>query len=160
MAILLYVLGVALLAAGVAGLVVPVLPGALLLAAGVAALAWAGDFAILGWGTVAFAGAVALAIVAVDWAAGVLGAKAFGASRWAVIGSAVGLLVGLFLGLPGIVLGPAVGALVFEYAKDPNFGRAARAGAGAFVGFVVGSVFKVVLAFVLLGVVALRFVFH
>jgi uncharacterized protein YqgC (DUF456 family) len=77
-----------------------------------------------------------------------------------VIGSAVGLLVGLFLGLPGILLGPAVGAIVFEYAKDPNFGRAARAGAGAFVGFVVGSILKVVLAFVLLGVVALRFAFH
>jgi uncharacterized protein YqgC (DUF456 family) len=110
MAILLYVLGVALLAAGVAGLVVPVLPGALLLLAGVAALAWAGDFAILGWGTLGFAGAVALVMVAVDWAASVLGAKAFGASKWAVIGSAVGLLVGLFLGLPGILLGPAVGS--------------------------------------------------
>ena len=160
MAILLYVLGVALLVAGVAGLVVPVLPGALLLLAGVGALAWAGDFAILGWGTVGFAGAVVLVMIAVDWAASVLGAKAFGASRWAVIGSGAGLLVGLFLGLPGILLGPAVGALVFEYAKDPDFGRAASAGAGAFVGFVVGSVLKVVLAFVLLGVVALRLVFH
>jgi uncharacterized protein YqgC (DUF456 family) len=160
MAILLYVLGVALLGAGVAGLVVPVLPGALLLVAGVAALAWAGDFAILGWGTVGLAGAVALVMVAVDWAASVLGAKAFGASKWAVIGSAVGLLVGVFLGLPGILLGPAVGAIVFEYARDPNFGRAARAGAGAFAGFIVGSILKAVLAFVLLGVVALRFVFH
>jgi uncharacterized protein YqgC (DUF456 family) len=160
MSILLYVLGVALLAAGVAGLVLPVLPGAGLLVLGVVALAWAGDFAVLGWGIVAFAAAMSLAITAVDWAASVLGAKAFGASKWAVIGSAVGLLVGLFLGLPGILLGPAVGAIVFEYAKDPNFGRAARAGAGAFTGFVVGSVLKVVLAFVLLGVVALRFVFH
>jgi hypothetical protein len=160
MAILLYVLGAALLATGVAGLVVPVLPGAALLVLGVVALAWAGDFAVLGWGTVAFAAAMGLTITAVDWAASVLGAKAFGASKWAVIGSAVGLLVGIFLGLPGILLGPAVGAIVFEYAKDPNFGRAARAGAGAFVGFIVGSVLKVVLAFVLLGVVALRFAFH
>jgi uncharacterized protein YqgC (DUF456 family) len=159
MAILLYVLGVALLLAGVAGLVLPVLPGAGLLVLGVVALAWAGDFAILGWGTVAFAAAMGLAITAVDWAATVLGAKAFGASRWAVIGSAVGLLVGLFLGLPGILFGPAVGALVFEYAKDPNFGRAARAGVGAFAGFLVGGILKVVLAFVLLGVVALRFAF-
>jgi uncharacterized protein YqgC (DUF456 family) len=160
MAIGLYVLGVLLLAAGVAGLVLPVLPGAVLLTLGVVALAWAGDFAVLGWGTVAFAGIMGLAITAVDWAASILGAKAFGASRWAVIGSAVGLLVGLFLGLPGIILGPAVGALVFEYAKDPNFRRALQAGAGAFVGFVVGSVLKVTLAFVLIGVVALRYVFH
>lgn len=160
MSILLHVLGVALLVAGVAGLVLPVVPGAILLAAGVLVLAWAGNFAVLGWGTVAFAGVVAVMMLAVDWAAGMLGAKAFGASRWAVIGSAVGLVVGLFLGLPGILLGPAVGALVFELAKDPDLGRAAKAGLGTLVGFVVGSVVKVALAFVLLGVVAAAYLFH
>jgi uncharacterized protein YqgC (DUF456 family) len=160
MSVALYLLGVALLAAGVAGLVLPVLPGAVLLVLGVIALAWAGDFVVLGWGTVAFAGLMGLAITAVDWGASILGAKAFGASKWAVIGSAVGLVVGLFLGLPGIILGPAVGALVFEYAKDPNFERALKAGLGTFVGFVVGSVLKVTLAFVLVGVVALRFLFR
>jgi uncharacterized protein YqgC (DUF456 family) len=158
--IVLYVVGVALLAAGVAGLLLPVLPGAVLLVAGVVALAWAGDFAILGWGTVAFAGAMGLAITAVDWAASLLGAKAFGASRWAVVGSAVGLVVGLFLGLPGIILGPAVGALAFEYARNPDFQRALQAGLGAFVGFVVGSVLKVTMAFALIGVVALRYLFR
>jgi uncharacterized protein YqgC (DUF456 family) len=76
------------------------------------------------------------------------------------VGSAVGLVVGLFLGLPGIVLGPAVGALAFEYAKDPNFGRAAKAGVGTLVGFVVGTAVKVALAFVLLGVVAAAYLFH
>jgi hypothetical protein len=160
MSIVLYVVGVALLAAGVAGLVLPVLPGAVLLVLGVMALAWAGNFAVVGWGTVAFAGAMGLAITAVDWAASVLGAKAFGASKWAVIGSAVGLVAGLFLGLPGIILGPPVGALAFEYAKDPNFERALKAGVGAFLGFLVGSVVKVTLAFVLVGVVALRYLFH
>jgi hypothetical protein len=157
--IVLCLVGVALLAAGVAGLVLPVLPGAVLLVAGVVALAWAGDFAILGWGTVAFAGAMGLAITAVDWAASLLGAKAFGASRWAVVGSAVGLVVGLFLGLPGIILGPAVGALAFEYARNPDFQRALQAGLGAFLGFVVGSVLKVTMAFALIGVVALRYLF-
>jgi uncharacterized protein YqgC (DUF456 family) len=156
MSILLYVLGALLLAGGVAGLVLPVLPGAVLLVAGVVALAFAGNFAAVGWGTVAFAGVMGLAITAVDWAASVLGAKAFGASKWAVLGSAVGLVAGLFLGLPGIVLGPPLGALVFEYAKDPSFERALKAGFGAFVGFLAGSVVKVTLAFVLLGVVALR----
>jgi len=154
--IVLYVAGAALLAAGIAGLVLPVLPGAILLVAGVVAIAWAGNFTVIGWGTVAFAGAMGLAITAVDAAASVLGAKAFGASKWAVIGSGVGLVVGLFLGLPGIVLGPAVGAIAFEYARNPDFERALRAGVGAFVGFLVGSVLKVTLAFVLVGVVLLR----
>lgn len=156
MSIVLYVVGAALLAAGIAGLVLPVLPGAILLVAGVVAIAWAGSFTVVGWGTVAFAGAMGLAITAVDAAASVLGAKAFGASKWAVIGSGVGLVVGLFLGLPGIVLGPVVGAIAFEYAKNPDFERALRAGVGAFVGFLVGSVLKVTLAFVLVGVVLLR----
>ena len=160
MSIALHLLGLALLAAGVAGLVLPVLPGAVLLVLGVVSLAWASDFTILGWGTVAFAGAMGLAITVVDWAASILGAKAFGASKWAVLGSAVGLVVGIFLGLPGIILGPMVGALAFEYAKDPNFEKALKAGVGAFVGFVVGSVLKVMLAFVLLGVVAMRYLLH
>jgi hypothetical protein len=154
--IVLYVVGAALLAAGIAGLVLPVLPGAILLVAGVVAIAWAGSFTVVGWGTVAFAGAMGLAITAVDAAASLLGAKAFGASKWAILGSGVGLVVGLFLGLPGIVLGPVVGAIAFEYAKNPDFERALRAGVGAFVGFLVGSVLKVTLAFVLVGVVLLR----
>jgi hypothetical protein len=154
--IVLYVAGAALLAAGVAGLVLPVLPGAVLLVAGVVVIAWAGSFTVVGWGTVAFAGAMGLAITAVDAAASVLGAKAFGASKWAIIGSGVGLVVGLFLGLPGILLGPAVGAIAFEYARNPDFERALRSGVGAFVGFLVGSVLKVTLAFVLVGVVLLR----
>ncbi len=154
MTAVLYVLGVVLLVAGVAGLVLPVLPGGVLLPLGVLALAWAGNFTVLGWGTVAFAVGIGVAILVVDWAATVLGAKAFGASRWAVIGSTVGLVVGLFLGPLGIVLGPAVGAVAFELAKDPDVRRAAKAGVGTLVGFVVGSILKVVLAFVLLGVVA------
>jgi len=157
MEVLLYVLGAAALAAGVAGLVLPVLPGALFLFAGVLLIAWAGHFAVIGWGVVAFSAAMALAITAVDWAAGILGARAFGASKWAVVGATVGLVAGLFLGLPGILLGPPAGAVAFEFAKDPNFAKAARAGAGAFVGFVVGSVLKVALAFVLLGVLAISF---
>jgi uncharacterized protein YqgC (DUF456 family) len=155
--VLLYALGAIALVAGVAGLVLPMLPGALLMVLGVVLVAWAGHFQIVGWGTVAFSVLVAVAITAVDWGASLLGARAFGASRWAVIGSALGLLVGMFLGFPGILLGPAVGAVVLEYLKDPNFQKAAKAGVGAFLGFVVGSVLKISLAFFLVGVLLLAF---
>lgn len=158
MEILLYVLGAAALVAGVAGLVLPALPGAVLLVAGAALIGWAEGFTrVSGW-TVAACAAIGVAIWVVDVAAGLLGAKAFGASRWAVIGAGLGLLVGMFLGLPGIVLGPAVGAIVLEYARDPSFERALKAGAGAFLGFVLGSAVKVALAFVLIGVLALALV--
>jgi uncharacterized protein YqgC (DUF456 family) len=158
MEILLYVLGAVALLLGLAGVVLPALPGSALLVAGALLVGWADGFTrVSGW-TVAVCAVLGAAIWAVDLSAGVLGAKAFGASRWAVIGSGVGLLVGLFLGLPGIVLGPAVGALASEYARDPNFERALKAGVGAFVGFVLGSVVKVALSFVLVGVLAFALV--
>ncbi len=158
MTVLLYVLGAVALAVGLAGVVLPAIPGSALLVAGAFLVAWAEGFTrVSGW-TVGACAALGAAIFVVDLLAGALGARAFGASRWSVIGAGVGLLVGLFLGLPGILLGPVVGAVAFELARDPNFGRALRAGAGAFVGFVLGSAVKVALAFVLLGVLAVALV--
>lgn len=159
MEILLYVLGVAALVVGLAGVVLPAVPGSALLVVGVVLVAWAEGFTrVSGW-TVAACVLVGIAIWVTDFLAGVLGAKAFGASHWAVVGAGLGLLVGLFLGLPGIILGPAVGAIVLEYARDPNFERAMKAGFGAFLGFVLGTAVKVSLAFVLVGVVAFALVF-
>jgi uncharacterized protein YqgC (DUF456 family) len=158
MEILLYVLGAAALLAGLAGVVLPAVPGAALLVAGAVLVAWAEDFTrVSGW-TVAACAALGAAILVTDVVAGALGAKAFGASRWAVIGAGIGLLAGMFLGLPGIVLGPVVGAIALEYARDPSFGRAMKAGVGAFLGFVLGTAVKVSLAFVLVGVLALALV--
>jgi uncharacterized protein YqgC (DUF456 family) len=157
--IALYVLGAAAIAVGLAGVILPAIPGSALLVVGAVLVAWAEDFTrVSGW-TVAACALIGAAIWVVDLVAGILGAKAFGASRWSVIGSAVGLVVGLFLGVPGIVLGPAVGAVVFEYARDPNFERAMKAGVGAFIGFLLGSAVKVSLSFVLVGVLVLALVF-
>src|SRR5512133_1250206 len=159
MEILLYTLGAIALVVGIAGVVIPALPGSALLVAGALLVAWAEGFTrISGW-TVAACGVIGVVIWAVDFAAAALGAKAFGASKWAVLGAGLGLLVGLFLGVPGIVLGPAVGAIALEYLRDPDFDRAMKAGVGAFLGFVLGSVVKVTLAFALVGVVVLALVF-
>ncbi len=159
MTILLYVLGAAALLVGLAGVVLPAIPGSALLVLGAALVAWAEGFTRMSGWTVLACALIGLAIWVVDLAAGVLGAKAFGASKWAVIGAGIGLLVGIFLGLPGIILGPAVGAIVLEYARDPSFERAMKAGAGAFLGFVLGSAVKISLAFALIGVVVLALVF-
>jgi uncharacterized protein YqgC (DUF456 family) len=151
-----YLVGFALLAAGVLGVVVPLLPGSLFLVAGTLAVAWADRFTRVGFGTVLFSAVLSAAIWAVDLTAAALGARMAKASRFAVLGASVGFLVGLFLGLPGILLGPAVGAILFEYARDPDFRQALRAGTGAFLGFVAGSVLKVALAMAVVGVVVLR----
>jgi uncharacterized protein YqgC (DUF456 family) len=156
--ILLYVLGAVALVVGIAGVVLPAVPGSVLLVAGALLVGWAEDFTRVSRGVVAVCAALGAAIWVVDLLAGALGAKAFGASRWAVVGASLGLVVGMFLGLPGIVLGPAVGAIVLEYARNPSFERALKAGAGAFVGFVLGSAVKVSLAFVLVGVLLVALV--
>lgn len=158
MTVLLYVLGAVALLVGLVGIVLPGLPGALLMVGGVFLIGWAGNFAVVGWPTIAIAAVLGLGITAVDWLAGLMGAKAFGASRWAMLGGAVGLVAGLFFGLPGVLLGPAVGAFAFELVKDPDLEQAAKSGVGALLGFLVGSVTKVVFAFILLGVLALAFV--
>lgn len=158
MEILLYALGALALVAGIAGVILPAIPGSALLVAGAVLVAWAGHFTRVSLATLAVCTMLAALIWIVDIAAGVLGAKAFGASKWAIIGSGVGLLVGLFLGPLGIVLGPAVGALGFEYARDPNFEKALRAGVGAFLGFILGTAVKVALVFVLVGILVLDLV--
>jgi uncharacterized protein YqgC (DUF456 family) len=151
MTVLLYALGVLALLAGLAGVVVPVLPGAVALWGGVWLIAWAGGFQLVGAPTLIVTGILALLILAADWAATALGAKAFGASRWAMVGATLGLLVGLFLGPVGIVLGPVVGAVALELWKDANLEKALHAGVGTLVGFLAGSVVKVILAFLLIG---------
>ncbi|MGC4001536.1 MAG: DUF456 domain-containing protein [Anaeromyxobacter sp.] len=155
---LLYTLGGVLLVVGLAGVVLPAVPGSLLLGLGAVLIGWADGFQRVGWGAVITAVVLAVIIWAVDLLAGILGARAFGASKWAVIGAGLGLLAGLFFGLPGLVLGPAVGAIALEYLRNPDFERALKAGAGAFLGFVLGSAVKVALAFVLIGVLVLALV--
>jgi hypothetical protein len=152
MEIALYAAGALALALGIAGVVLPAIPGSVLLVVGVVLVAWAEGFTRVGWPTITATVLLSALIWATDWVAAVLGAKAFGASKWSILGAGVGLVLGMFLGLPGIILGPAVGAVAFEYWKNPNFEKALKAGAGAFLGFVVGSAVKVALAFVVLGI--------
>lgn len=158
MTAILYLLGALALLAGVAGVVLPMLPGAPLLVLGAVLVGWAEGFTRLGWPTIVAVALLAVAIWGTDLAAAALGAKAFGASRWAVVGASIGLVIGIFLGLPGIVLGPAVGAVVLEYAKNPDLVRALQAGGGTFLGFLLGHVVKAVLALAVVGLVVLALV--
>ena len=157
MTIALYALGIVLVGLGIAGLVVPALPGALFLVLGVVAIAWAEGFQRIGWPTIVAAVVLALLMTIVDFAASLLGAKKMGASTWGLAGAGLGLLVGLFFGLPGVLLGPPLGAFALEYFKDPEFKRAARAGLGVALGFLLGTVGKLALAAVMVGVLVLAY---
>lgn len=154
--LLLWIPAVLFVAAGIAGLVLPALPGAPLLFAGLVFAAWAEDFAYVGVGWLALLGTLAALTYPIDLAAGALGARRFGASGRAVLGAALGALVGLFFGLPGILLGPFVGAVLAELLWERrNLRQAGRSGLGATIGLALGVAAKLALAFSMLGIFAL-----
>ncbi len=149
---MLWPLGGALLVLGLAGLFLPVLPGIPLMYAGLVLLAWAEGFAYVGWFTLTLLGVLALLSYAIDFLTTALGAKRFGASPRAVAGAALGGLVGVFFGLPGLLFGPFAGAVLGEFSRRASVVEAARAGLGATLGLIFGALLKVALAFAMLGV--------
>ena len=153
--ILLWLLAAIFIFAGFAGLILPAMPGIPLVYAGLVLLAWADDFAYVGWITLTLLGLLALLSYGVDFLASALGAKRFGASPRSVVGAAIGAVVGLFFGLPGLLLGPFVGAVIAEFTVHGSARAATHAGVGATIGLLFGALLKVALAFTMIGVYVL-----
>ena len=152
MTIALWILAIVLIVVGVAGTVLPALPGAILVFAGVALAAWIDDFTrISGW-TVGVLGVLTVIAWAVDYAAGVLGAKKAGASGLAIAGAAIGTLAGIFTGLWGLIFMPLVGAAIGEYLARRDAWHAGRVGVATWLGMLVGTVAKVAIVFLMVGV--------
>lgn len=148
---LLWLIVVVLLVAGLAGTILPVLPGTALVFAGILLAAWIDDFQrVSGW-TVMISGVLALIAWGVDLVSGMLGAKRVGASRLAVFGAAAGTVLGMFTGFVGLLFMPLAGAAVGEYFADRDAARAAKVGVATWIGLVVGTVAKVAITFVMVG---------
>ncbi len=157
--ILLWTLALVLVIAGIAGLVFPALPGAPVLFAGLLLAAWIEDFAYVGFKTLVVLGVLAVLSYVIDFLSGVLGAKRFGASPRALWGAALGGVVGIFFGLPGVLLGPFAGAVIGELSMLRPMLQAGRAGFGATLGLMLGVAAKLALAISMLGVfIVVRFV--
>ena len=157
--ILLWILSIALIVVGVAGTVLPALPGTLFVLAGIVLGAWIDDFARVGWGVLAFIIALAVLAWVLDYVAGLMGARKAGASRQALIGAALGTVVGLFMGLVGVLFMPLVGAAVGEYLARRDQQRALKVGVATWLGIMAGLVSKVVIAFVMIGVFIVALLF-
>jgi uncharacterized protein YqgC (DUF456 family) len=153
-----YVLAAVLVVVGIVGTVLPALPGVPIVFAGMLVAAWADGFQHVGLWTLIGLGVLTIIAVAVDFLAGLAGAKRVGASRVALIGAAVGTLVGIFFGIPGLLLGPFLGALIGELVAGGTLQRATHVGIGAWIGFLVGTVLKLGVAFAMLGLFALAFI--
>ena len=152
MDILLWIIAITLVIVGLVGTVLPALPGAMLIVAGLVVAAWADRFTKVGVWTLVVIGVIGAASYLVDFAAAALGAKKFGASPRAMVGAGLGTLLGLFLGLPGIIIGPFLGAVVGELTVHRDMAKVGKAGFAAWIGFLVGMAVKVGIAFVMIGI--------
>ncbi|MES0873223.1 DUF456 domain-containing protein [Sinimarinibacterium thermocellulolyticum] len=143
---------VALIAVGIAGAVLPALPGVPLVFVGLWLAAWIDGYARVGSGTLVVLGVLTALALLIDFVASALGAKRVGASPKAVTGAVLGSLVGLFFGLPGIILGPFVGAVLGELATQRNFDHATRVGIATWMGLLFGTIAKLVTSLVMVGI--------
>jgi uncharacterized protein YqgC (DUF456 family) len=157
--ILWWILVFVLMAAGVVGTVLPILPGAMLIFAGAVLGAWIDDFArVSGW-TLGVLGILAALSIACDFVVASLGAKRLGASPLAISGATLGTFVGVFTGLWGLLFMPLVGAVVGEFLAMRNLRRAGQVGVATGVGLFVGAVVKIALAFSMIGVFVAAWLF-
>ncbi len=133
---------------GVVGTILPGLPGIGLIFGGILLYAVYFGISTVGMTTLIFFGAVTLFSFVIDLLASLHGAKRFGATRSGIIGAVIGGLLGLvILSLPGLFFGTFLGAVIGEYffAKK-NLNDSLKAGTGSILGFLAGSVIKLVLA--------------
>jgi uncharacterized protein YqgC (DUF456 family) len=148
-----YGLVAVLLMAGLAGSLLPLIPGTPLILAAALLHALVTDFSPIGAGRLLLlAGLAALAYV-LEYVASAVGVKKLGGSVWAIVGAAVGAVVGLFFGLPGLLIGPVIGAVAGELIKSGEVERSLKAGFGALVGIVVALLGRFALAFTMVGLV-------
>jgi hypothetical protein len=156
---LLWILCAALILLGLAGTVLPVLPGTVLVWGGIVLGAWIDDFTRVGVSTVVVISVLALLAWGLDYVAGLMGAKKAGASKQALLGAAIGTVLGLFMGLVGVLFMPLVGAAVGEYLAEKNQARAVKVGFATWLGIMVGLIAKVVLAFMMVGIFGVALLF-
>jgi len=130
---------------GMAGIVLPFLPGQ--------SLIWAGALIhkfclpeLVSWWTLGGMGVLVLAGSVVEWTAGAAGVKWFGGTKWGMAGALAGALIGIFFGLPGLIIGPLAGAILAEklFARR-TFRQASTAGIGVAAGFVAATGIKLAL---------------
>lgn len=159
MDIALYVLAALLMIGGLAGSILPALPGIPIVFGGIWLAAAVDGYRHLGLWWLLIIGAIGTVGVIVDFVAGTLGAQRVGASSRALWGAAIGTVVGMFFGIPGLVFGPFVGAVLGELASGTSVLRSAHVGVGTWLGLLFGTLLKLVLSFLMIGLFGLAMLF-
>ena len=144
-----YVLVGLLMVLGLAGAVLPVLPGPPLILLAALLYAFATDWMPVGMARLAILAVLAALASVAGHLGTVMGAKRAGGSRWAVIGALVGGVVGIFFAPLGLIVGPLAGAIVGELFRTGELRESIRTGVGAALGVLAGTVLQFALALVM-----------
>jgi uncharacterized protein len=149
MDVLWLVLGSLLMIVGLAGCVLPFLPGPPLCYVGLLIQQLQADppyttkFLLI-WGV------ITVVITGLDYVIPVYGTKKFGGTKYGMWGCMIGLFAGLWFGPLGIIIGPFAGAFVGELMSNSSSDQAFKAAIGSFIGFLVGTLLKLVACFVMI----------
>lgn len=142
------VLGIILMLVGIAGCILPFLPGpplcyaALLIQQLQSTPPYTTNFLLIWAG-------ITLLITGLDYVIPVYGTKKFGGTKYGMWGCMIGLLAGLWLGPFGLILGPFAGAFIGELVGNAQSDHALRAAVGSFIGFLMGTLLKLIACFVM-----------
>jgi uncharacterized protein YqgC (DUF456 family) len=148
-----WILVIALFAVGMAGTVVPVLPGVVAIFAAFFVYGWCIGFEPFGFWFWALESSILLAVFVGDYLIGALGVKKFGGSRASIWGSTIGLIVGPFvIPVAGLLAGPFIGAFVGELLSGSDIAKSARVGVGAVIGFFSSVAVKIVLQVIMVAI--------
>lgn len=152
MTTVLWVLSVLLILVGIAGVVLPALPGVVFVFGGILLAAWIDDFTRIGAWTVVILGVLAAVAFVIDYVASTVAAKRAGASKLGLMGAALGTVLGIFTGFIGLLFMPLVGAAIGEYMAQRDALRAGQIGVATWLGLLVGTVLKLAIVFTMIGV--------
>ena len=148
---LLWIAAIALIAIGVAGTILPAIPGVTLVFLGMLLAAWIDHFARIPIWLVVIFGVLTAIAWAVDYFAAAAGAKRAGASKLAIVGALIGTVAGIFTGFIGLLFMPLVGAALGEYIAQRDLRRAGTVGVATWLGLLIGTAVKVAIVFAMIG---------
>ena len=141
-----WLIAIVLMAVGLLGTILPLVPGAIIILAAAIIHQLMLPGKSLGWWNIAGLVVLTLLSYALEFGSGYFGAKRFGATRWGTFGAVIGTIVGLFFGFPGLLIGPLLGAVAGELIAGKRLVSAGRAGWGTVLGNLAGILAKLIIA--------------
>ncbi len=151
--VIILIVSLVLMVAGIVGIIVPIIPSTPLIWCGAFLYAVYTGFEEITWTILIIFGALTIFTLVVDFFANIYGAKKFGAGKWGIAGSTIGMIAGtITAGVIGLIVGSFLGAVLFELMLGKSLKTSFNAGLGAFLGFLGGSFAKLVIGFIMIGV--------